>query len=170
MECGFGKRENFWTVYGIWQLLWKWDSPNSWHEMRYIGRIAPDPPASWDLRGPFASPPPPVESTLPHPCLQLIGTSRSEDAMAEKRCIKSEFAFFRSSSRLFSLTYFVKMKANPPGVEFLRTVSKFRKRNKIRRAKTAKKCTKMLDARAKLSFCLWNLFFWHSRCRRLVGS
>ena len=108
--------------------------PSAWAgrwEMRYIGRIAPNPPASSDLRGPFASPPPPVESTLLHPCLQLIGTSRSEDAMAEKRCIKSEFAFFRSSSRLFSLTYFVKMKPNPPGVEFLRTVSKFRKRNKI---------------------------------------
>lgn len=24
--------------------LTKWDSPNSWHRMRYIGRIAPDPP------------------------------------------------------------------------------------------------------------------------------
>ena len=59
------------------------------------------------------------------------------------------------------------MKENPPGVEFLGTISKYRKRNKIyvlQRAighfhvvdvqKRAKKCTKKGDARAMLLFCL----------------
>ena len=85
------------------------------------------------------------------------------------------------------------MQANPSGVEFLRTIFKFRKRIKFRRGlftssrkskirqfyvvvvqKTAKKCTKKWDARAKLLFCLLNLLlFWTfslpSR-RRIVKS
>ena len=98
-----------------------------------------------------------------------------------KRRWKSEFAFFQSSSRLLkSLTL-----SNPPKVEFLRTISKFRYRGEISsllvyflcktwnqafsrrsRAVTAKKCTKKRDARAKLLFWLLNLLlFWQPRCR-----
>ena len=69
--------------------------------------------------------------------------------------------------------------------QLLRTIFKFRKRKKIvcilpktwnkafsrhSRAVTAKKCTKMRDARADLLFCPFNLLlFWRSRCRRCHG-
>ena len=62
------------------------------------------------------------------------------------------------------------MQANPPGAEFLTTISKFRERKKISSslvyvlhsgATTVKKCTKKHDARAKLLFCLDKLLlFW----------
>ena len=48
--------------------------------------------------------------------------------------LKSEFAFFQSLFRLSQLAYFVifcQIQANPSGVEFLRTISKFRKTKKI---------------------------------------
>jgi len=47
--------------------------------------------------------------------------------------LKSEFAFFQSLSRLSQPAYFVsfcQIQANPSGVEFLRTTSKFRKTKK----------------------------------------
>ena len=44
---------------------------------------------------------------------------------------KSEFAFIQSSSRQFQLTYFVKFRRTPLGVEFVKSISKFRKRKKI---------------------------------------
>jgi len=37
-SAGFGKTQNFLTGYGIRPLLGKWDSPNSWHCMRYWER------------------------------------------------------------------------------------------------------------------------------------
>ena len=52
---------------------------------------------------------------------------RSEDATAAKTTLKNMFAFFQSSP-----IYFVKCRrANPPGVGFLRTMSKYRRINKI---------------------------------------
>ena len=47
-------------------------------------------------------------------CLQwvMLGTFRSENATAAKTSLKSEFAFSKSSSRLFLPTYFVKCRGN----------------------------------------------------------
>ena len=63
------------------------------------------------------------------------------------------------------------MQANPPGAEFLTTISKFRERKKISsslvyvlhsRATTVKKCTKKHDKRAKLLFCLDKLLLFRT--------
>ena len=85
------------------------------------------------------------------------------------------------------------MYANPPEAEFQRTISKLRTRNKISslldvyvlhetrnlafssrgREKRGKECTKKCDARAKLLFCLLNLFFssfLRSRCRPFIDA
>ena len=87
---------------------------------------------------------------------------------------KSKFAFSQSLSRLFLLTYFVKCTRALPnlhskvtysssesGIKFLRCLLT---RNeafwRLSRAKTAKKCTKKCDARAKLLFCLSYLLFF----------
>ena len=96
-----------------------------------------------------------------------------------KRRWKSEFALFQSSWRLLQVTNFVKCRWTLLKVEFLRTISKFRKREEISsslvyfrckkwklafscrsRAVTAKKCTKKRDARAKLLFWLLNLLLF----------
>ena len=69
-----------------------------------------------------------------------------------KRRLKSEFAVFQSSSRLFHLAYFV---------ESTRTLLELKSKSlknytSEESAQTAKKCTKKCDARAKLLFCLLN--------------
>ena len=106
---------------------------------------------------------------------------KSENCAADTIFITT--AFFQSLSRLFLPTHFVKSrrtvrKMNSRGPY----ISKFKKRNKISsllvyvlhktgnysfsprsRAKTAKKCTKKCDARAKLLLCLTNLLFFDVR-------
>ena len=46
-----------------------------------------------------------------------------------RRIVESDFAFFETRSRLLQLTHFDKWKSNSPGVESLRTIPKFKKRN-----------------------------------------
>ena len=92
----------------------------------------------------------------------------------QQKCgFKSDFVLFQSS---LQTTYFGQLQANSPGVEFLRTISRFRKRKKILSwpfyilcktesqafscrccAVMAKKCIKNCVAHAMLFFCLLNL-------------
>ena len=65
----------------------------------------------------------------PDATLAILGTLRSDNAMAVKTSFKSEFTFFQSLARLFLPIYLIKV--GPLGVEFLGSLSRFRKTNKI---------------------------------------
>ena len=101
-----------------------------------------------------------------------MATIRSDDAMTAKMMLKRCVV-------VIPYHLFWQMQANPSGVEFLRKISKFRKRNKILLCLPAfsikckirhyftfsvmQKCrefiSKKCDIDAKLLFCLLNLFF-----------
>ena len=106
------------------------------------------------------------------------GTLRSNDATAMRTSLKNEFAIFQSLSQLFLPTYFVKcrrtlLELNSYGpypstereIKFRRCLFTSSIKRQIRQhvvvvQKRAKKCTKKLDASAKLLFCLQNVFFF----------
>ena len=94
---------------------------------------------------------------------------RRHDGMQGKRCFKNKFAFFRSYrdySNSLSLSW---KQANPPGVEFLRTITKLRNRC---RARTKRQRNIQKSEMHVQSSCnaYWYCCFWRSRCRRVVGS
>ena len=116
---------------------------------------------------------------------------RSNDSTATRASLKKWICVPSVLIAIIPTHLFCQILADPPGVEFQGTITKFRKRNKISsslvyvlhktwnkafsrrsRAKTTKKCTKnwkKCDARAShfdVAYCL----FWRSRCGRVIGS
>ena len=53
--------------------------------------------------------------------------------MASRTSLKSEFAFFQSSSEYYSYPLTLSNVGEPPEVEFHGTISKFKKKSKVRR-------------------------------------
>ena len=105
-----------------------------------------------------------------------LGTLRSNDPTATRTTLKKSICARLVLIAIIPTHLLCQMWADPTGVEFLGTISKFKKKNKIlslpisvllktrnwafsrsSRAKTAKKCTKKCTARAKLLCCLLNL-------------
>ena len=78
----------------------------------------------------------------------LQGTLRSNDATTMGTSLKKWICILSVYIAIFPTHLLCQMYANPPIVEFLGTISKYSKRNKI-----LKKCTKKRGARAKLLFC-----------------